>query len=50
MPDSLRAFSSAMSMLVYNILGYAMGTFLPGVCVRSLLRYRHRNCPNSDRC
>ena len=28
-PPSLRPFSCAMSMLTYNILGYAGGTILP---------------------
>eukprot|EP00520_Triparma_pacifica_P012198 CAMPEP_0118651660 /NCGR_PEP_ID=MMETSP0785-20121206/10902_1 /TAXON_ID=91992 /ORGANISM="Bolidomonas pacifica, Strain CCMP 1866" /LENGTH=685 /DNA_ID=CAMNT_0006544123 /DNA_START=9 /DNA_END=2066 /DNA_ORIENTATION=- len=30
-PPSIRAFSSSVSMVVYNILGHSAGTLLPGV-------------------
>ena len=33
-PDSLRSFSSAMSMLWYNVLGFAGGTFVPGIAMQ----------------
>ena len=31
----LRQFSSAMSMLMYNVAGYAAGTILPGLCMQA---------------
>ncbi len=33
-PASLRSFSSAMSMFMYNLLGYAAGTFFPGLLMQ----------------
>jgi hypothetical protein len=35
-PPQVRAFSSAMSILTFNILGYASGTILPGVYMQIL--------------
>jgi MFS family permease len=35
-PPQVRAFSSAMSMLTFNIFGYASGTILPGVYMQFL--------------
>jgi MFS family permease len=44
-PAKLRSFSSAMSMLVYNIGGYALGTVLPGVW----MQYLNGADPNKSR-
>jgi hypothetical protein len=33
-PPSLRAFSAAMSMFVYNISGYGAGSIFPGICMQ----------------
>ena len=35
-PDSMRAFSSAMSQMVFNTLGYGAGSFLPGLLMQKI--------------
>eukprot|EP00935_MAST-01C_sp_MAST-1C-sp1_P000066 g66.t1 len=36
-PVQLRSFASAVSMLTYNIFGYAAGTIFPGLCMTALV-------------
>jgi len=33
-PDSMRAFSSAMSQMMFNTLGYGLGAFLPSLAMQ----------------
>ena len=38
-PEAMRPFASAISMLFNNIMGFAGGTFLPGIFMQILLSY-----------